>query len=143
MLTRSSEAVWHGNLREGHGTMYLGYGTWEGPYSFKSRFEEGTYEGTNPEELLAAAHAGCFSMAVSNELAKAGHPPNRAHTTANVKMEKGDAGFEVTEIELVLEAEVPGIDEDEFQRIANHARENCPLSKALRAVEITLKAKLV
>ena len=141
MATRSSEAVWHGNLSDGNGTMTIGHGAWEGPYSFKSRFEDG--DGTNPEELLAAAHAGCFSMAVSHGLAQAGHPPTRAHTTANVHLQKVEGGFEIPKIDLVLEAEVPGISEEKFQEVANDAKENCPLSKVLRAAEITLDAKLV
>lgn len=121
--------------------MTVGQGAYEGPYSFESRFKDG--EGTNPEELLAAAHAGCFTMAVSNGLAKAGHPPTRAHTTAKVHLEKAEGGFEIPRIDLILEAEVPGISEDKFHEIAEDAKKNCPLSKVLRAAEITLDATLV
>src|SRR5256885_15080433 len=108
MPTRSSSARWQGNLKEGAGTMALGSGAYEGSYSFASRFEEG--KGTNPEELIAAAHAGCFSMALSAGLTKAGHPPTRVHTTARGHLEKGGDGFGITRIELTTEAPVPGID---------------------------------
>ena len=105
------------------------------------RFEEGA--GTNPEELIAAAHAGCFSMAFSNGLAKAGFTPTRVDTTANVTLEKTDAGFGITKIQLTTEAEVPGIDQAAFDEQAQAAKAGCPVSKALAAVDITLDAKLV
>jgi osmotically inducible protein OsmC len=136
MPTRSSDATWEGNLRDGNGTMRLGSGAFEGAFSFVSRFEEG--DGTNPEELIGAAHAGCFSMAFSNELAKAGHEPERVHTEATVHLEDG----EITLVELVSEATVPGIDEDEFHEIAAGAKQNCPVSKLLTGAEITLEATL-
>src|SRR5882672_12381657 len=107
MAKRTANAVWEGTLREGKGTVKLGSGAWEGQYSFSSRFESGT--GTNPEELIAAAHAGCFSMALSNGLSQAGFPPKKLETTAKVHLEKGAAGFEIPRIELSLEANVPGI----------------------------------
>ena len=103
MLVRTGNAVWEGNLKEGKGTVALGTGAFKGPYSFTSRFENGA--GTNPEELIAAAHAGCFSMAFSNGLDQAGHTPRRVATTAKVQMEKGDAGFSITQVELNVEAE--------------------------------------
>ena len=141
MPTRNAEAVWEGDLKGGKGTMKLGSGAYQGQYSFASRFEQGT--GTNPEELIAAAHAGCFSMALSNGLAKAGFTPTRVDTTANVHLEKTDAGFGITKIELRTEAEVPGIDQAAFKEQADTAKANCPVSKALAAVDITLDAKLV
>lgn len=139
MPTRKAEAEWNGNLRDGSGRVK--FGGFEGAYSFASRFESG--KGTNPEELIAAAHAGCFSMALSNGLAKAGHTPQRVHTTAAVTLDKVGEGFEITGIELNCEARVPGIDAAAFQQQANTAKENCPVSKALRATKITLIAKLV
>lgn len=140
MPVRTSEAQWNGNLREGHGRMKLGSGAYEGEYSFPSRFEEG--RGTNPEELIAAAHAGCFSMALAAGLAKVGHAPERVHTTANVHLEKRGEAFAVTTIELNTEARVPGLDDAAFQEQARAAKENCPVSKALAGVEIRLAAKL-
>lgn len=140
MPVRTAEAEWKDSLQEGSGTMRFGSGAFEGQYSFSSRFEEGV--GTNPEELIAAAHAGCFSMALSGALTKAGHPPTRVHTTARVHIEKGDAGFSITRIELKAEGEVPGIDEATFKKEAEGAKVNCPVSKALTGAEITLDAKL-
>src|SRR3954470_20953239 len=104
MPVRQAEAIWEGGLKDGKGNVKLGSGAYNGPYSFKSRFEDGT--GTNPEELIAAAHAGCFSMALSAGLGKAGTPPKRVHTTAKLNFEKTAAGFSVTRIDLVTEAEV-------------------------------------
>ena len=141
MPTRKSEAEWNGTLREGNGRVKLGSGAFEGKYSFASRFEEAG--GTNPEELIAAAHAGCFSMALSAGLGKAGFQPKRVHTTASVHLEKVGEGFGITRIDLDCDAEVPGIDENAFHAQATAAKENCPVSKALKAVEITLKARLV
>lgn len=140
MPVRSANAQWNGTLKDGKGTMKMGTGAWEGPYSFSSRFEEG--KGTNPEELIAAAHAGCFSMALSNELDKAGHTPGSVATTAKVHLTRGDAGFSITRIHLETEARVPGLDDGEFQKIAEGAKEGCPVSRALQAVEITMDAKL-
>jgi lipoyl-dependent peroxiredoxin len=141
MPVRSSSAVWNGNLLQGTGTMRLGSGAYEGAYTFVSRFENG--KGTNPEELIAAAHAGCYSMAFSATLGKAGFNPTRVSTTANVHLEKGAEGFAITKIELVMEAQVPGIDNATFQTHAEAAKKGCPVSKALAATEITLSAKLV
>ena len=140
MAVRTSEAEWRGNLREGAGRVKLGSGAFEGSYSFPSRFEDG--KGTNPEELLGAAHAGCYSMALSAGLSKAGHPPTRVHTVARVHLEKVGEGFGITRIELECDAEVPGIDAAAFQEQADGAKTGCPISKALAAVEITLKATL-
>ena len=111
------------------------------PYSFASRFEDGT--GTNPEELIAAAHAGCFSMALSGALGRAGHDPTRVHTTADVHLEKLEAGFRIVRIDLNTEAEVPGIDDAQFQEVAEGAKKNCPVSVVLAGAEITLDAKLI
>jgi osmotically inducible protein OsmC len=122
--------------------MSVASGAYEGPYSFQSRFEEG--DGTNPEELIAGAHAGCFSMALSGELGRAGHEPETVETTATVHLDKVDGGFGITRIELDTRARVPGIEADEFQRLAETAKQNCPVSKALAAVDtIELHAELV
>jgi osmotically inducible protein OsmC len=139
MAVRTSEATWKGTLREGSGVMKIGPGHYEGPFTWASRFAEG--EGTNPEELVGAAHAGCFSMFLSALLTKENFPPNSIHTTATVHL--GD-GPTVTKIELVSEADVPNISGDKFAELAAQAKANCPISKALAAVqEITLDAKLV
>ena len=138
---RTSEAEWKGSLPEGGGTMKLGSGAYQGAYSFKSRFESGT--GTNPEELIGAAHAGCFSMALSHGLSQAGHTPTRVHTTAKVHLDKAGGGFAITKVELDCEAEVPGIDEATFRQQAETAKTNCPVSKALAGTDITLNARLV
>lgn len=140
MAVRTSEAEWRGNLREGTGRVKLGSGAFEGSYSFPSRFEDG--KGTNPEELLGASHAACYSMALSAGLSKAGHPPTRVHTVARVHLEKVGEGFGITRIELECEAQVPGIDAAAFQEQAEGAKKGCPISKALAATEITLKATL-
>ena len=140
MPARKGTAVWEGTLKEGKGSMKLGTGAYEGPYSFKSRFEEGT--GTNPEELIGAALAGCFSMALSANLEKAGHPGHRVSTTANVKLEMTDGGPKITTIELDTEAEVPGIDEATFREQAEKTKTGCPVSKALTGTEIKLNARL-
>ena len=140
MAIRTAKAQWDGNLQQGRGNMSFGSGAWTGQYSFASRFEEGT--GTNPEELIGAAHAGCFSMAFANALAKKGFEPKRVSTTANVHLTKGDAGFSISTVELKTEAEVPGIDDAQFQQIANEAKAGCPVSKALAGTNIKLDAKL-
>src|SRR6056297_2043489 len=122
MPSRKATAKWKGDLENGSGNTSFGSGAFEGAYSFKSRFEEG--DGTNPEELIGAAHAGCFSMALSSDLSKAGYEPERVHTEATVHLEDG----EIHLIELVTDASVPDIDEEEFQEIAAGAKENCPVS---------------
>jgi osmotically inducible protein OsmC len=121
--------------------MRLGSGAYEGAYSFKSRFEEGA--GTNPEELIGAAHAGCFSMALSAGLGKAGFEPKRITTEATVRLEKVGEGFQITSIHLDTEAEIPKIEKSVFEKHAAEAKSNCPVSKALTGPEITLTAKLV
>jgi osmotically inducible protein OsmC len=141
MPVRTAEATWEGDLKGGKGSVKLGSGAYSGAYSFLSRFEQGT--GTNPEELIAAAHAGCFSMALSHGLAQAGFTPKRVHTEARVHLEKGAAGFGIPRIELRCEAEVPGISADVFREQAESAKKNCPISKLLAAAEITLDAKLI
>ncbi len=139
MPVRKSEAVWKGTLKEGSGTMKLASGLYEGPYTFSSRFEEG--KGTNPEELVGAAHAGCFSMFLSALLTEKGYVPERIHTTAAVHL---GAGPTINRIDLDCEAAVPGVSEAEFQELASAAKAGCPVSKALAAVpEITLRARLV
>lgn len=138
MPVRKSEAVWRGSLKGGGGTMKLASGLYEGPYTFSSRFEEGA--GTNPEELVGAAHAGCFSMFFASLLTEAGHEPESVHTTAAVHL---GAGPTIKKIELVCEATVPGTGDAEFQALAAQAKAECPVSKALAAVpEIVLSAKL-
>lgn len=141
MPVRTAEAEWHGDLMEGAGQLKTTSGAVVGPYDWRSRSADGP--NTNPEELIAAAHAGCFSMALSHQLAQAGHPPTRVHTTASVHLEKGDAGFSITRIELVTNADVPGIAPDKFQELANAAKTGCPVSKALAGTQIELKATLL
>ncbi len=141
MPVRKANAVWEGSLKEGHGTVALGSGAFEGRYSFGSRFEEAG--GTNPEELIGAAHAGCFSMALSAGLGRSGFTPKRVATSAKVHLEKVGDGFKITRIELDNESEVPGIDESTFHEHANKAKEGCPVSQALAGVEISLNARLV
>ena len=141
-MIRNAEAEWKGNLKEGAGTMKLGSGAYEGAYSFKSRFESGP--GTNPEELIAAAHAGCFSMALSNNLATAGHTPERIHTSAKVHFDRDDKGPMISKIELVCEVRAPGLDDAKLQELGNKAKIGCPISRALASVpSITLSLKLV
>jgi osmotically inducible protein OsmC len=140
MPTRTSSALWEGNLRDGSGTMKLGSGAFEGAYSFKSRFESGT--GTNPEELIAAAHAGCFSMALSNALSQAGFTPTSIATSAAVHLDRVADGFGITKIDLDTVGAVPGIDDAKFQELAAEAKAGCPVSKVLTGAEITLSARL-
>lgn len=140
MAVRNAEAVWEGNLKEGRGRMSFGSGAFEGAFSYASRFEEGT--GTNPEELIGAAHAGCFSMAFANLLSQAGFTPDRVNTRAQVHLGRVDGKARITRVHLETEAIVPGIDEQKFQEIAQAAKEGCPVSNALTGVEITLDAKL-
>ena len=140
MAVRNADAQWSGGLMNGKGEMKLGSGAFEGPFSFKSRMEEGT--GTNPEELLGAAHAGCFSMQFSAMLEHAGFPPERIHTAAKVYFGLEGGGFAITKIELTTEGQVPGIDNAKFQELAQAAKTSCPVSKALAGTEITLNATL-
>ncbi len=140
MPARTATARWEGGLKQGKGMMRLGSGAFEGQYSFSSRFEEGT--GTNPEELIGAAHAGCFSMALSAGLERAGHTANSIDTSARVHLERAETGFRISRIELSTTADVPGIDSAAFQEQAEAAKANCPVSKALAGVDIQLDARL-
>jgi lipoyl-dependent peroxiredoxin len=138
MAVRTSSAEWKGSLKEGSGVMKLASGAYEGPFTFASRFESG--KGTNPEELIGAAHAGCFSMFLSALLTDAGFPPVSIRTTAAVHL---DAGPTITLIELDTQARVPGVSGEEFSKLAETAKKNCPVSKALTGPEIRLRAVLV
>ncbi|HWR97663.1 MAG TPA: OsmC family protein [Candidatus Methanoperedens sp.] len=138
MPTRTSSAEWKGTLKQGAGTMRLGSGAWEGPFTFSSRFESGA--GTNPEELIGAAHAGCFSMFLAGLLTEAGFTPRSIRTKASVHLE---AGPTIARIDLATEADVPGLDATGLQEHAEKAKKNCPVSKALAGPQITLAARLV
>ncbi len=142
MPTHKAEAEWKGNLAQGSGRLKVGSGAFDGPYSFKSRFEEGQ-SATNPEELIGAAHAGCFTMALTAQLSRAGLTPTRIHTTARVNLAKVGEAFAITRIDLETEADIPGLDAAAFQKYAQDAKQNCPVSKALAGTEIHLTAKLV
>lgn len=141
MPVRTSDATWNGDLKGGKGSVRLGSGAYEGQFNFSSRFESGV--GTNPEELIAAAHAGCFSMALSAGLGKGGFTPTSVHTTAKVTIEKVGEGMKITKIQLTSEAKVPGIDDATFANIAQQTKAGCPVSQALSAVPIELDAKLL
>jgi osmotically inducible protein OsmC len=132
MATRNGSAQWNGDLKSGDGRMSVAGGAWEGPYSFASRFEEG--DGTNPEELIAAAHAGCFSMALSGILANEGHPPESISTTAEVQLRNVDGKPTLDAITLRTEGRVPGVSAEDFQRYAEQAKGDCPVSRALAGV---------
>ncbi len=140
MPVRNAEAEWTGNLTQGRGYLKLGSGAFEGDYSFTSRFEDGQ-AATNPEELIGAAHAGCFTMALDAALTKEGYTPTRLHTTARVRLDKVGEGFGITKITLELEGEVPDLSKDEFERFAHEAKANCPVSKALAGTDIELTIK--
>lgn len=141
MKKRKAEAVWRGKLKDGEGTVKLGSGLLETKYSFRSRFEEGA--GTNPEELIGAAHAGCFSMALANILEEEGYSPREISTEASVSLDRVEGNFKITCIDLTTEVQVPDIEEEVFQEQARKAKENCPVSKALAGTEIELEASLV
>ena len=141
MPVRKASAVWQGNIKEGKGSVKLGSGAFEGPYSFGTRFED--KPGTNPEELIGAAHAGCFSMALSGGLGRAGFTPDRISTTADVTLEKVGEGFKITLIKLTTQASIPNIDEKTFRELAEKAKAGCPVSQALAATKIELDARLV
>jgi len=140
MLIRSAEAIWEGNLKQGKGKMKVASGAFEGAYSFGTRFEN--VPGTNPEELIGAAHAGCFSMALSLILEQAGYKVDHIRTKARVAIDKVGEGFKITTIDLDTEGVVPGIDEKTFKEKAEIAKKGCPVSMALTGVEIRLAAKL-
>ena len=139
MPDKKAEALWNGDLKSGNGTVKLGSGLFEGPYTFVSRFEDGS--GTNPEELIAAAHAGCYSMALSNELAKAGHDTQSVETKATISLEFVDGAPTITKIILDAVANVPGLSDDDYQPIASATKDACPVSRALN-MEIILNATL-
>jgi osmotically inducible protein OsmC len=142
MAARTANAVWEGSIQEGRGQMSLGSGAFEGNYSFKSRFEEGD-NGTNPEELIAAAHAGCFSMALSLVLGEGGNVPESIQTQAKVTLRNVDGNPTITKVALTTRARVPGLDDEGFQKAADAAKEGCVVSRALGGVdEITLDATL-
>jgi lipoyl-dependent peroxiredoxin len=141
MATRNGSAEWHGDVQSGDGTVTVGDQAWTGNYSFKSRFEDG--EGTNPEELLAAAHAGCFSMALSLMLSNDGHVPDDIRTTAKTTLRQQDGLPTITKIELETEGKVAGIDEGQFQQYAEKAKEGCVVSRALAGVnDMSVTARL-
>jgi osmotically inducible protein OsmC len=141
MATRNASATWRGNLKEGEGTMALGSGVWEGPFSFKTRFEDG--QGTNPEELIGAAEAGCFTMQLSATLSQAGHVPDSVETQAKVHNRNIDGNPTISQIDLVTHAKVPGLDDETFQKTAQETREVCIISRALAGVsDITVEATL-
>jgi osmotically inducible protein OsmC len=141
MTTNTATAKWQGDLKSGNGEFELGNNAFKGMYSFKSRFEG--EKGTNPEELIAAAHAACFSMAFSNELSSAGFTPNYVKATATATLAKDDSGFAITDITLTVDADVPGIIDATFQELGEKAKKGCPVSKALAGVKtITLQATL-
>jgi osmotically inducible protein OsmC len=139
-MTRKAEARWEGDLKAGKGNIKLGSGAFEGPFSFATRFEGAP--GTNPEELLGAAHAGCFSMALSLALSNAGHVPTSVQTSATVHLEKGETGFSITRIDLVTRGVVPGMSEADFKTHAEATKTGCIVSRALSAVPMTLDAQL-
>jgi lipoyl-dependent peroxiredoxin len=138
---RRSRAAWRGDVENGGGNIRLGSGAFEGAYSLHARTADESPD-TNPEELIAAAHAGCFTMSLSNELTEAGHPPTQLDTTATVYLERRDEGFVIPRIHLEATGEVPGIDQAEFERLAGEAERGCTVSKVLAAAEITLEATL-
>jgi lipoyl-dependent peroxiredoxin len=140
-MARTARAEWRGTLKEGDGTMALGSGAWEGPYTFKSRFEDGA--GSNPEELIGAAEAGCFTMQLAHDLSEAGHAPELVHTDARVSIRNVDGAPTIARIALTTRARVPGIDPETLQRTAEATREACIISRALGAVgEITVETTL-
>jgi osmotically inducible protein OsmC len=141
MPVRKAEAIWEGNLLEGVGTMSSTSGTFQIPFTHATRFKEDP--GSNPEELIGAAHAGCFSMFLSSLLTNAGYPPDRIHTTAEVLLDKDDIGPKITQIKLISHVKVPGLDAETFSEHASVAREKCPVSRALAGVEIELVAMMV
>jgi osmotically inducible protein OsmC len=141
MPTRNASAEWQGDFKRGGGQVSVGSGAFDLAYNFSGRFEDGT--GTNPEELVGAAHASCFAMALSVGLTQANTPPEKLDVSAAVTIDQVEGGFEITKIALTVRGKVPGVDDDGFQQAAQGAKENCPLSKALASVnEITLDAAL-
>jgi osmotically inducible protein OsmC len=141
MATRNGSAQWRGDLQGGSGELEVGDGVFKGAYSFSSRFEEG--DGTNPEELIAGAHAACYAMAFSDVLASNGHTPDQVDATAKIHLRNIDGAPTIASIQLEVDGKVPGIDDDEFQRLAEEAKRDCPVSRALASVpEIEVAARL-
>lgn len=140
-VTRRSQASWTGSVPDGGGRLRLGSGAYEGPFTLKARVEE-VEQATNPEELIAAAEAGCFTMSLANLLSEAGHPPEELSTTAAARLEQQDGSFSITRIELCVTGTVAGIGEDQFAELAREAKETCPVSRVLAGAEITLEATL-
>ena len=144
MATRTGSAQWRGDLQSGTGTVTVGDGVFEGAYSFQSRFGEGESEGTNPEQLIAASHAACFSMALANILSQAGHAPDSVDTRARIELRNVDGAPTLTRLDLETEGRVPGIDQQQFEGYAEEAKAGCPVSRALAGIpEIGLTARLV
>lgn len=139
-LIREGHVTWQGTVAKGGGTIAVGSGAFQGPFTAKAR-EQDT-PNTNPEELIGAAHAGCFTMSLANQLSRAGHPPANLETTARVHLEQVDGGFSITRIELDTEGEVPDVDDETFERMAEQAKATCPVSRALAGTEISLRARL-
>ena len=141
-ITRTAQASWSGTVAEGGGRLGLGSGAFEGPFTLKARVEE-SQPSANPEELIGAAHAGCFTMSLADQLTEAGHPPTELRTTAQVRLEQKPEGFRITRITLTTEGEVPGVDDAQFQQLAERAKDTCPVSLVLAGTEIAVDAKLV
>jgi lipoyl-dependent peroxiredoxin len=139
-VTRTAQASWQGDLTGG-GRIGVGSGAYEGPFTLRARAED-VERSTNPEELIGAAHAGCFTMSLASLLSESGHPPADLHTTARVQLEQLDTGFAITRIELHTQGEVPGVDSETFARLAQQAKDTCPVSRALAGTEITLEVRL-
>jgi lipoyl-dependent peroxiredoxin len=140
-VTRNAKASWQGNLPDGGGRIGVGSGAYEGPFTLRARVDD-VARSTNPEELIGAAHAGCFTMSLANLLSESGHPPTDLNTTARVRLEQLDTGFTITQIELQTIGDVPGVDAATFAKLAGQAKETCPVSRALAGTEITLEARL-
>jgi lipoyl-dependent peroxiredoxin len=140
-VTRTAHASWQGDLAEGGGRIGVGSGAYEGPFTLRARVEE-VERSTNPEELIGAAHAGCFTMSLANLLTESGHPPVDLKTSAQVRLEQLETGFTITNISLETVGEVPEVDAEEFARLAQQAKDTCPVSRALAGTEITLEARL-
>jgi lipoyl-dependent peroxiredoxin len=140
-VTRRSQASWQGTVPEGGGRITLGSGAFDGPFTLRARVES-VERATNPEELIAAAEAGCFTMSLANECSEAGHPPNDLQTTAEVRLEQLEGGFSITRIHLETVGEIPGIDAATFKALAEKAEAGCPVSRALAGTRITVEATL-
>lgn len=140
-VTRTAQASWQGGLAEGGGRIGVGSGAYDGPFTLRARVED-VERSTNPEELIGAAHAGCFTMSLANLLSESGHPPADLQTSAKVRLEQLDTGFAITNIALQTVGEVPGVDADTFAQLAQQAKDTCPVSRALAGTEITLEARL-